>query len=164
MPSQVYSHRDFSECLKLEFNNQVQEEYYTGGATVSLEGVAVNFFPTGDDTTTMEFHLYFSDGKQQDSSVLHNHMTKLIEYLKVNKILATNGTLLCTTDGCAAQYRSGTAYYLSSALAVSHGIVIQKSIQAPGHRKGVNTYLYHYFCIFIMILTDYLLSSLLSFF
>ena len=50
MPSQVYSHRDFSECLKLEFNNQVQEEYYAGGATVSLEGFAVKFFPTGDDT------------------------------------------------------------------------------------------------------------------
>ena len=57
----------------------------------------------------MEFHSYFSDGKQQDSSVVHNHtMTKLIEYLKVNKILGTNGTLLGTADGCAAQYRSGT--------------------------------------------------------
>ena len=56
MPSHVYSHRGFSEHLKLEFHNQVQEQYYTGGATVSLEGVAFKFFPTGDDTTTMEFH------------------------------------------------------------------------------------------------------------
>ena len=70
MPSQVYSHRDFSERLKLEFNNQVQEEYYAGGATVSLEGVAVKFFPMGNDTATgMEFHSFFSYGKQQDSSV-----------------------------------------------------------------------------------------------
>ena len=54
-------------------------------------------------------------------------MTKLVEYLKVNKILGTNDTLFCTTDGCAAQYQSeGTAYYLLSALAVSHGIIIQK--------------------------------------
>ena len=37
------------------------------GATVSLEGVAVKFFPPGDDTTTMEFHSYFSDGKQSGS-------------------------------------------------------------------------------------------------
>ena len=57
-------------------------------------------------------------------------MTKLIEYLKVNKILDINGTLLCNTDGCAAQYRSRTAYYLLSALDVSHGIVIQRSIKA----------------------------------
>ena len=85
-------------------------------------------------------HLSLIDCKQQDSLVVHNHMTKLIEYLKVNKILGTNGTLLCTsTDGCAAQYRSGTAYYLLSALAASHSIVIQRSIQAPGHGKGENT-------------------------
>ena len=60
------------------------------------------------DTTTMEFYSYLSDGKQQDSSVVQNHVTKLIEYLKVNKILGANSTLLSTTDGCAAQYRSGT--------------------------------------------------------
>ena len=84
MPSQeVYSHQDFSEYLKLEFYKQVQKEYYAGWATVSLEGVTVKFFPSGDDTTVMEFHSYFSDGKLQDSSVVHNHMTKLIEHLKV---------------------------------------------------------------------------------
>ena len=44
----------------------MQEEYYaTGGATVSLEGVAVKF-PSGDDTTKIEFHSYLSDGKLQD--------------------------------------------------------------------------------------------------
>ena len=80
MLSQVYSHGDFSERLKMEFNNQVQEEYYAGATTVSLEGVAVKFIPAGDDTRTMEFHSYFSDGKQWDSSVVHNYMTKLIEY------------------------------------------------------------------------------------
>ena len=40
--------------------------------------------------------------------IVHNHMTKLIEVLKVNDPLGTNGTCLCTTDGCAAHYRSGT--------------------------------------------------------
>ena len=91
-------------------------------------------------------------------------MTKLIEYLKVNKILARNGTLLCTTDGCAALYRSGTPYYLLSTLApVSHGVVIQRSIQALGHGKGENTCLYYHFFIFILILTNDLLLSLLFF-
>ena len=32
---------------------------------------------------------FFSDGKLLESSVVHNHMTKLIEYLKVNKILGS---------------------------------------------------------------------------
>ena len=67
MPSQVYSYRDFSESLKLEFNTQVQEEYYAGGTTVALEGVAVIYFPTGDDNATMKFHSYYSDDKQHDS-------------------------------------------------------------------------------------------------
>ena len=61
---QVYSQRDFSERLKLEFNNQVQEEYYFGGATISIEGAAVKFYPSGEDTTAMEFFTYLSDGKQ----------------------------------------------------------------------------------------------------
>ena len=56
-------------------------------------------FPGGDDTTRMEFNSYFSEGKLQDSSVVHNYMIKLIEYLKVNEILGSNGTLLCTMDG-----------------------------------------------------------------
>ena len=86
-------------------------------------------------------------------------MTKLIEYLKVNKLLGINGTLLCTTDGCAAQYRSVIAYYLLSALAVSHGIVIQRSILATGHGKGENTCLYYHFYISILILTDYLAAA-----
>ena len=45
-----------------------------------------------------------------------------------------------TTDGCATQYRSGTVYKRLSALAaVSHSVVIQILIQAPGHGKGENT-------------------------
>jgi len=45
--------------------------------------------------------------------------------------------LICTTDGCAAQYRSGTAFYLLTALAVSENITIQRRILAPGHGKGI---------------------------
>ena len=45
----------------------MQEEYYAGGTTVALEGVAVIYFPTGDDNATMKFHSYYSDDKQHDS-------------------------------------------------------------------------------------------------
>ena len=122
-----------------------------------------SFFPTGDDTTTMGFHSYSSDGKQQDSSVVHNHMTKLIDYfwkwirfwLQMVHCFAQLMFML------TAQYRSGTAYYLLLALAISHCIVFERSIQAPGHGKGENTCLYYHFYIFVLILTEYLLSSLL---
>ena len=134
---QVYSQSDFSERLKLEFNNQVQEEYYFGGATISIEGAAVKFYPSGEDTTAMEFFTYLSDGKQQDSSIVHNHMEKLIKHLKEQGIIRSQGcSLICTTDGAASQYRSGTAFYFLSVLAVKYNLAISRCIQAPGHGKG----------------------------
>ena len=43
-----------------------------------------------------------------------------------------------TRDSCAGQYRSGTtACYLLSAMSISHIIVIQRLIQAPGHMAKV---------------------------
>ena len=60
---EVWSQRDFSERLTLQFNHQAQLEYYSGGATISIEGVAVQFFRQGDAKSTMEFHSCFSDGK-----------------------------------------------------------------------------------------------------
>ena len=133
---QVHSQRDFSERLRLEFNNQVQEEYYLGGVTISIEGASVKFYPNGEDTTAMEFFTYLSDGKIQDSSVVHNHMEKLILHLKEKGIIRSQGySLICTTDGAASQYRSGTAFYFLTVLAVKYNIAISRCIQAPGHGK-----------------------------
>ena len=40
---EVWSIRDFAERLSLQFNGQTQQEYFGGGTTVSLEGVAIKF-------------------------------------------------------------------------------------------------------------------------
>ena len=38
------------------FNHQAQHEYFNGDATISMDGVAINFFQTGGIEKTMEFH------------------------------------------------------------------------------------------------------------
>ena len=50
---EVWTHRDFSERLTFKFNKEAQLEHFGGGRTVSLEGVAVEFFPVGQSIKTM---------------------------------------------------------------------------------------------------------------
>ena len=57
------------------FNEQAQHEYFNGG-TISMEGVAIIFFPAGSAEKQMEFHTHLSDEKLQDSSIVHSHMKK----------------------------------------------------------------------------------------
>ena len=99
-PTDVWSSRDFAERLTLMFNKQAQHEYFTGGSTISLEGVAIKFFQPGCTDKRMEFHTYLSDGKTQDSSIVNNHMEKLLVFLKERGILKEGSVLYCHTDGC----------------------------------------------------------------
>ena len=134
---EVWCQRDFAERLTLKFNDEAQFEHFAGGATISLEGVAVEFCNNNDGNKTMEFHTYLSDGRQQDSAVVNNHMEKLILFLMAEGVLKEGGRLLCHTDGCASQYRCGTAYYYLSSLAYRYRITIDRAISAPGHGKGI---------------------------
>ena len=88
----------------MQFESQSQHEYFGGGQTVSIEGVAVQMVKNEDENAReMSFHTYFSDGKQQDSAVVFNHMEKLIKFLKNEGMLKTGSRLLCNTDGCAGK-------------------------------------------------------------
>ena len=139
---EVWTQRDFAERLTLKFNNEAQVEHFGGGRTVSLKGMAIEFFPVGKTIKIMEFHTYLSDGKQQDSAVVNDHMESLIQVLKKEKILKDGGVIMCTSDGCAAQYRCATAYQFLSSLAYKYKIAIDRFISAPGH----GMYLYEYLC------------------
>ena len=119
-PGEVWSQRDFAERLTLKFNNEAQMEHFLGGATISIEGVAVEFFRNQEKE--MEFHAYFSDVKQQDSAVVNNHMERMIKFLIRTGVLNPGGLLFCNTDVCAAQYCCWTAYFFLSTLAFQHKI------------------------------------------
>ena len=52
-PGEFHTIQDFAERLTLQFNNEIQTEHFGGSCTVSLEGVAVRFFPGGNDIPEM---------------------------------------------------------------------------------------------------------------
>ena len=81
----------------------------------------------------MDFHTFISNGKQQDSAVVFNHFQKLIKFLKDEGVIANGCTILCNTDGCAQQYRCGSAFYFLSALCYTHKLAISRAVGAPGH-------------------------------
>jgi len=98
--------------LKVEFDNQVQEECHGGGQNMSLEGCAVKCLPQGSNQPRREFFTYLSDSKLQDSSTTHWHMSHLVEHLKEQNVLKENALILCNSDGCAGE-----------TVAISSGIV-----------------------------------------
>ena len=85
----------------------------------------------------MEFHTYLSDGKQQDSAVVNDHMESLIVFLMKEHILKEDGVIMCTSDGAPSQYRCATDYYFLSTLAYKYKITIDRFISDPGRGKGI---------------------------
>ena len=112
----------------MEFNKEAQLEHFGGGRTVSLEGMAVEFFPVGQSIKTMEFHTHLSDEKQQDSAVVNDHMERLIVFLMKEHIMKEDGVIMCTSDGAPSQYICATAYYFLSTLAYKYNITIDRFI------------------------------------
>ena len=50
---------DFAaERLTLMFNLQAQHEYFNDGPTISMEGIAINFFQAGSSEKIMKYILY----------------------------------------------------------------------------------------------------------
>ena len=64
-------------------------------------------------------------------------MDKLIQYLKAQGVMKPGDLLLTNSDGCAAQYRYSTTFYLLSNLAISNEIAIDRVISCPGHGKDI---------------------------
>ena len=85
----------------------------------------------------------------------HAHMTVLFRQLKEIGELCAGMFVWDDTDGCAKQYRCGTAIYLLSMLAVMFDITIDRAIGAPGHGKDIvdalnatdKVYLRHKMCM-----------------
>jgi hypothetical protein len=83
----------------------------------------------------MEMHSHFLDTSRQDARTTHTHLKVLLDYLLKSYLIQQGWLVLDDTDGCAKQYRSATALYLLSLIAVTYRIVYERAIGAPGHEK-----------------------------
>ena len=129
---EVWTSRDFAERLQLKFNSQTQTEYFGQSVSLSLEGVAVRYLDDKGEQQ-LDFHSFISSNTQQDSAVVHHHSLELFKHLKANKLIKKGTTILCNTDGCAAQYRCGTAFHFLSTSANKFEVHISRAICCPGH-------------------------------
>jgi hypothetical protein len=140
--------RDFAEALRMEFHKEIQSEHFGECLSLHIEGSSARFislasraaFNRGEISAeeldvVMETHSHFSDCSRQDSRTVFQNMKTLIEVLFKEEKLQKNSFVLDHTDGCAKQYRSATAMYLLSVLAVAYQITIDRAIGAPGHGK-----------------------------
>jgi hypothetical protein len=125
---------DYAERLKVSMNNEIQSEHFGHSRSLSIEGCSCRYM---DDSgkSVMEMHSHFSDLSRQDARTTFSHMNVEIKHYKERGILGDNGTVFDDTDGCSKQYRSGTALFLLTLLAVSHGVIIDRAVGAPGHGK-----------------------------
>jgi hypothetical protein len=148
LPWSALTRRDYAERLNAKFNLEIQSDHFGNDRDLSIEGVSVHLHTLESLTAyaetheiwnlnepRMEFHSHFSDNSKQDAATTHEHMDRLVNLLLQRGVLKCGGWILDHTDGCAKQYRCGTALYLLALLAVSYGIVVDWAIGAPGHGK-----------------------------
>ena len=87
--------RDYADMVVSIFAHQIQSEYYGGNRSVSIEGIALEFFsalPTLDINSTtpsrqrhVVFHSVLSDESKQDADTTTAHRKRLISLIKENK-------------------------------------------------------------------------------
>ena len=151
-PNSIKTHRDYAERLKEKFNFQIQSGHFGDTRQLSIEGCSLLMhdlekileFETGlieledlKQWVTMEFHSHFADESKQNAASTHTNMEVLIQLLIKNGRFKTQPLILDHTDGCAKQYRCGTALYLMSLLSALYGVAIDRMIGAPGHGKDI---------------------------
>ena len=88
--------RDYAESVVARSANQIQSEYYGGNRSVSIEGIALEYFsarPKADINSTTpprqrhaEFHYFLSDNRKQDADNTTAHIKRLISFLKEKSI------------------------------------------------------------------------------
>jgi len=150
-PYSFWTGHDYTERLTPNFNFEIQGDHFNKDRSLSMEGYGVSVFPanklteyeegtiTDEQLATAvrkEYHSFFSDDSKQDAVTTHNNMEKLFLSLLERRVTRKKATNWDNTDGCAKQYRCGTALFMLTILAMQLGIVIDRAIGAPGHGKS----------------------------
>ena len=92
---------NFTECLTITHNEEVQSKHYGQSANVSIEGCAVA--SRIDGKVVVDFYSCLSGDMTQKANIVYDHMEKLIQKLLESEQLKKGGRILHTTEGCAKQ-------------------------------------------------------------
>ena len=128
---EMMSSRDYAERLLMKFHMEIQSEHFGQGRNLSMEGNLIKFYSADDAKIITNFYSFLSDKKTQNAATTDNHMNRLFDKMKLDQVPIT--TFYETTDGCAGQYRCGTALWFLSSLSHMHNTIIDRTYDAPAH-------------------------------
>ena len=132
--------RDYAERCVERHAIELQCQHFGGNRSLSMEGMAVQHFDNDDtdaQSIVCSYYSHLSDDSKQNAATTTAHTSRLYQHLKDISVLHPDkSTIWEVTDGCAKQYRCATAIYLMSTVSQQFDVVIDRSIEAPGHGKG----------------------------
>ena len=140
---------DYAERLAKQLNGEIQSDHFGDNATLSIEGCTLQYHTVvnsdsgnlNNSSINLDFHSHFADYSRQDAATTFDHMNAMfrnhVERHGVNGLLPKQCVMLDHTDGCAKQYRSANALYLLNVFSMSHQIIVDRAICAPGHGKSI---------------------------
>ena len=137
MRGDVSSHRDYGERMKVNFNEEIQSEYY-GNTSVSMEGASLEWMDEVNVRHTRYFGHWSDDSKQDAAATTRNMREELCvegDALHLVEGLSVGGTVWKGTDGASTSYRCGKSIMGQGILSAELGITIDAQVEAPGHGK-----------------------------
>ena len=73
--------KDYAEKFSEATGIEIQSQHWGGNIQLSMEGIAIEYFPTfvdnGKNEEKSEFHSYISDENEQDACNSHAHMVHI---------------------------------------------------------------------------------------
>ena len=133
----IKTERDFAERLSPTENDQQQHQYFNKDESLGIEGVTAFFKPKNSDDYELRFYSFLSTDKTQDGKVVYANIKLMLEHIKSDSMEGTEvrWKIIDDTDGCAVQYRCGTALWMLQKLSNEMNIVYDRGIDAEGHGK-----------------------------
>ena len=103
---------------------EIQSEHFGKDADVSMEIRIVSFQDTHKARRVVSY-AHISDEKPQIAATTFQNTIDMLKDLKERGEMTSDRTnmMLFITDGCAGQYKCGTALYLLSMLAQKNGYI-----------------------------------------
>ena len=128
--------RDYANKLPVEMNDMAQSHGMSNRRAIGSEGITLKYMK--EDTQVMDFYSFLATDSKQNAKTSYIHTCQTIEKQIENGYLKRNSgaKLYEQSDGCSAQYTSGTAIKFAIMIANRYGIVVNRCTTAPQHGKG----------------------------